>query len=370
MRILNLHQIVERPRLINHIDRLHAWKNGKNFAPVSIDLTPVSACNQKCTYCFSWDMMQGVQGKAKVLDTEVLVNLFRDAGRYGVDQVFIEGIGEPLLHKNLHLGVQAGYDEGLDSMIVTNGVLLTPKRQEDLLPYLWALRISVVTRDPKRYAKLHGCDEKQWHTLVANIKSFVKMRNERDLSCVLWATAYLFENSPECLYDDIAFIKELGFDLVNVGQIDESPFGAKKQRPQGGYGIDLVPGGADKLKSLEAEDFYIHLRLKGTESRDLCYEQQVPEKTERDCQGIHFKTCIASDGHVYPCHAYMYNKDFSLGDLSDQTFQEIWENSQRMQISEQVNKEGYEPDKCFCFHAHLNTTLKNIENPTKFANLV
>jgi cyclic pyranopterin phosphate synthase len=370
MKLLNLHQIVERPRLIQHVDRLHAWKHGECFAPVSIDFTPMSSCNQSCSYCFSAEMMDSVQGDDRKIDTQVMIDLFRDAGRYGVDQMFIEGIGEPLMHPDLHLGIQAGHAEGLDSMIVTNGVLLRPERQEQILPYLWALRMSVVTRDPKRYARLHGCSEKQWHVLIENIRSLVELRNSNDLSCVLWATAYLFDGEPERLYEDIEFIRELGFDIVNVGQIDESPFGAEKDKPRSAYGIDLVPGGAQRLKSLEREDFYIQLRLKGTQSRDLCYVQQQHEKTDRDCQGIYFKTCVASDGHVYPCHAHLYNKDYSLGNLAEMSFQEIWERRHRESVMQRVNAEGYDPKRCFCFHAHLNTTLKQIENPTKFAHLV
>ena len=45
MKLLNLQQIVECPRLITHIDRLYAWKHRKNFPPVTIDLTPMSSCN-------------------------------------------------------------------------------------------------------------------------------------------------------------------------------------------------------------------------------------------------------------------------------------------------------------------------------------
>jgi len=48
------------PRTYCHIDRLHAWKHQAFFAPVTVEISPVNVCNQKCRYCYVHKKSAGI----------------------------------------------------------------------------------------------------------------------------------------------------------------------------------------------------------------------------------------------------------------------------------------------------------------------
>jgi MoaA/NifB/PqqE/SkfB family radical SAM enzyme len=80
-------------------------------------IDPTSACNLKCTGCWSADY-----GKTSHLSFEKLDELFHDACKLGVSQIIMSG-GEPLLRKNDILRLSKKYT-GISIAAFTNGTLI------------------------------------------------------------------------------------------------------------------------------------------------------------------------------------------------------------------------------------------------------
>ncbi|MBK7171985.1 MAG: radical SAM protein [Bacteroidales bacterium] len=95
------------------------WMNARNHSaiPRLLLIDPTSACNLKCTGCWSADY-----GKSSHLSFEKLDELFQDACKLGVSQIILSG-GEPLMRKNEILELSRRYPK-ISIAAFTNGTLI------------------------------------------------------------------------------------------------------------------------------------------------------------------------------------------------------------------------------------------------------
>ena len=67
--------ILDSHKLSYHYDRVKAWENGEQIAPVSIDMALTRACGAMCSFCYA--MVQEPQERASIKTKEAL-NLLDD----------------------------------------------------------------------------------------------------------------------------------------------------------------------------------------------------------------------------------------------------------------------------------------------------
>lgn len=95
--------------------------------PPLIDLEVSSACNVVCTFCPRSQMTRGQGRMSEETFTAVEAFLPRDA------VIMISGLGDALLHPALPAWVTRLTVRGHATCLITNGVLLTPERQQALI---------------------------------------------------------------------------------------------------------------------------------------------------------------------------------------------------------------------------------------------
>lgn len=102
---------LEPHKLFHHLDEVMRWRDGKDFAPIYVEINPTDYCNHKCIFCYS-DYL----GHKKELSIEgdLLIRIFRELPEAGVKSVMIQGTGEPLLNVALPDAIVAGKKAGLD----------------------------------------------------------------------------------------------------------------------------------------------------------------------------------------------------------------------------------------------------------------
>lgn len=96
-------------------------------APPLFDLELVSACNVVCTFCPRGEMER--QARRMDAATFEAVLRFLPAGAVAM----LSGLGDALLHPDLPDHVARLTARGVSTCVITNGVRLTPDRQDDLL---------------------------------------------------------------------------------------------------------------------------------------------------------------------------------------------------------------------------------------------
>jgi len=130
-------------------------------------------CNSKCVTC---PITFSPQEDAKQLSLEEFISL--------VDQLpdlrraVLQGIGEPLLNRQLPSMIRHLKDRDVYVVFNTNAALLTPRRQLELIESrLDELRVSLDGSTPETYLKVRGIPA--FDRVVGNVASMTRMQRER-----------------------------------------------------------------------------------------------------------------------------------------------------------------------------------------------
>lgn len=357
------------PRTLFQIDRLYAWKHERYFSPATVEISPTNACNQRCRYCYAWRESR----PREFLRDDILIACFDQLADASVGGVVIQGTGEPLLHKALPEAIKRGAARNIPIQLTTNGVLLNAVLQDEILQHIFCLRISVIDSDPNRYAYQHGCNEKHWHTLIANLERAIALRARANLSFSIWATVYLSENSNNDIYTAVKFCKEMGIDFVYVTEAQYTSYSPSGKNPYASTRLAIAEHELDSLcaniLSLVDDDFSVKIKLNAKEHILSGAENQTWKNDY--CQGIKFYTLIGCDGEVYPCWRCWEEKRYSFGSLYEKTFTEIWQGEKRKQIEKMVMETPPDGDECLvCTICLLNKMLDETANATNWVNFL
>ncbi len=162
-------------------------------SPVEAYFEVANRCNSKCVTC---PITFSPHEDAKQLS----LNEFRDlvAQLPDLQRAVLQGIGEPLLNRDLAPMIRHLKDRGVYVVFNTNAVLLTHRRQLELIDSgLDELRVSVDGSTPETYLKVRGIPA--FERVVDNVAAMVRLQLERRESSPrlsFWVTG-MRENLPE-----------------------------------------------------------------------------------------------------------------------------------------------------------------------------
>ncbi len=272
------------------------WEKAKKVYPIYIEVSPMGACNHRCTFC----AVDYIGYKTVQLDADIMRERFYEMGQLGVKSIMFAGEGEPLLHKRINDMVGSAIVGGLDVAFTTNGVLLD---KLDLEGVSW-VKISVNAGSAATYAAIHQTKEADWGRVWANIRDAVKRRGECTIGVQM---VCLPENAGE---EDAlqALCDEAGVDYLVLKPYSQHKSSITKQYE--GYKPITLHGGKNVVVREEA--------IK-TESHS--YEK---------CNATpNFWAYIMASGDVYSCSAYLLDERFRLGNVNSEIFRDIWEGQRR-----------------------------------------
>lgn len=343
-------------KLQYHLECVNNWLKGKDIFPIHVEISPSSACNQRCILC----CVDYKKHKPVLLSREVMLSLVDEFATNGVKSFLLAGEGEPLLNKNISEFVVKSYERGIDSAINSNAVLLSEQISKEILPCLTWARFTIQTPYPEKYAKVHAAKEEDFFIAVENIKKAVKIKHENNLRVTLGIQQILINENYEDIYENAKFAKDIGVDYFTVKRFSKHP--------------DNTYDVPDDLYVKCLEQFEQCEKLSDDKFKALIRWNQFEAQCIRNykkCIALPFITQILANGGVYPCCQFFADDTKCFGNLNRQTFSEIWLGKRRREIIKYIEN-NINVGNCmtYCRHHSTNIFLWQFLNPPMHINFV
>src|SRR5262245_34097060 len=170
-------------KIVHHPDRIAAMREGRQPAPLQVQIVLSDLCNQHCSFCSyrtpgypSNELFPHVDpatgaveaNPRRFLPTAKAFEVLDDCRDLGVKAIDFTGGGEPTLHPDHAALFDRTLALGLDLALVTNGTRLS-ERVLDLLAQAKFVRFSLDAGTPETYALVRKAPPTQFAVVTRHI---------------------------------------------------------------------------------------------------------------------------------------------------------------------------------------------------------
>lgn len=327
---IDTHKLIYHPQRVSQfLNAGNDWEGAKSVYPIYVEVSPVGACNHRCTFC----AVDYIGYKADMLNAESFSQRLNEMGQLGVKSIMYAGEGEPLLHKKINEIVAATKAAGIDVSFTTNATVLNDEFIKRSLSLTSWIKTSINAGTAETYAKVHQTKEKDFARVISNLKKAVSFKKDNNLKCVIGAQSLLLpENAHEM--EELARLcrDEIGLDYLVVKPYSQHMFSDTRIYEEIDYSTSLSFG--EKLRALSTDRFQVVFR----ENTMKKYLQTTGRYTKCNATPF-FWAYVMANGDVYGCSAYLLDQKFMYGNINEDSFQAIWEGKKRQENFQFVRNE-------------------------------
>lgn len=281
-----------------------------NYLPPCLFIEVTNRCNLSCPTC-QLGTDQAYNGYNKG-------DLSFDQFKKIIDQiptlvyVTLQGVGEPLLNKDIIKMIKYCTDKGISTYINTNGTILTETKGKELIEAgLHNLSISINSFDEKVFSDTRsGASLKK---VIENVKRFVEIKKESNKKRPIVSFRAILMKETEPTMEELIFkSNELGIDVLYIQLFisviaDKNLCASSLTKNE----IELFSEKIEKLKKQVKMD--IITESFGKSSNNL-----------GQCKLPWFSPNITAEGFVTPCCTISNPSILNMGNIFESSFEKIW----------------------------------------------
>ena len=325
------------------------WEKAKKVYPVYWEITTSAACQHRCNFC----SVDAIGYPAILMNEDILIKRMDEAKQLGVKSVMYAGTGEPLLHKRINTIVAGAHLWGLDQAFTTNGVLLDKLKVPELCSWI---KISLNAGTKESYAKIHQTDEKDWDKVWENIRSLVQRKG----TCAVGVQCVVLPENFGAMAQLAYHCRFAGVDYLVLKPYSQGTFSIVQRQ----------------INYQEMEDELQKVTQYSTSSFSVVYRENA---VKREMEEHHYDKCLATpfmwvysmaDGRVFSCSAHLMDERFCIGNLNEQSFQNIWEGEGRRKQWELMKSFDIHNCRKNCRMESVNQYLDQVKHPVLHSNFI
>jgi len=314
-----------RSKVLYHSDRIAQLRaTGNTNAPVNVEIDLSNRCSHGCQWChFAYTHTRGpLTGKrakpdgavlgGDLMSVELAYSILRQLSQAGVKSVTWTGGGEPTLHPHFADIVRYAADLGLDQGLYTHGGHITPVLAETLKHNLTFVYVSLDECFRETFKASKGVD--RFQNVLTGIRNLVAAEGKATVGVgfLLHAGNYGDVDSM------VALGKELGADYVQFRPIINYDQAAPGRVVED---TDWISEAVHCLRFYEDDPFVV------ADTWRFNMYQGWTGHNYPVCNWSAMQTVITPNGKVWRCTNKRERPDALLGDLSVETFAEVWARS-------------------------------------------
>jgi wyosine [tRNA(Phe)-imidazoG37] synthetase (radical SAM superfamily) len=319
-----------------HLEKIDEMRHGVQIVPVQVQLILSDLCNQDCHFC-SYRMSNGLSSEQfagpdgeknpnRKIPTKKAIEILDDCASLGVKAIQFTGGGEPTVHPDHLLIFEYAQNLGLDTSLVTNGILFRDG-WEQVLPKMKWVRVSVDSSNENQYASVRRVSPSLYYSALTHIKQLADEIAKQGTDCLLGVGYVLTKENWTDVYEGVARLRDTGAHNVRLSAMFSS---AGESYYEGVY--EQIREAIERVKELATPEFSV-VDLFGDRISDLV--QHSPNYSF--CAYQQFNTYIGGDLHVYRCCSTAYTKHGFVGDLTNQRFSSWFYSQQKTTAYETFN---------------------------------
>ena len=325
-------------------DRLIVYRNGQALPPHTLETQPTMLCPLRCRHCSYWKRNQ----EKATLPYETILSLCDSMGKLGVKFCPISGGGEPTADPHIEQLIQHARIAVPKVALITNGVLWENiEGVADLLTYI---QVSLPAVQPKTYKNITGANErilskvlsmpfelrKRLGKFTPNIGAKVIVTDQNAGEAIEILKVAKAKGFDYCFYRVVADFEERGLALSEKSKkvLENSIL----------ENIDLCDADYTNLADLFNESKFL---LKRNDKR--CWSLD-----------LRLLSNVDAFGDVYLCVPDIGDRDYAIGNIKEQSLENIWNSERHRSIIEKLQKR-YAEGKCQnCRCLRYNAVIEQI----------
>lgn len=331
--------------------------------PVTYELGPSGPgnCNNRCSFCmhgnyYNVKSMMSLELYQKFIDEIKELSQERPTG------MIYSASGESLTNPDIIEFIKYTNKKGIDQALITNGTSLGKKGIiEAILKDVSWTRISLDSGTPETRKKIHGVDD--FEHVLENLTQLATKKREMRSSTHIGAQIVVTPVNYLEIIEATHKVSLTGIDYFQIKPVVYHPMDHKPQESKELW---------EKVIKLSESARDMYERPKDHESGRfdvwIKYDQfEAIMKPDHDknaygvCRAI-FYPIIEANGDVFHCSQTRGMSEFNIGNINEQSFEEIWHSRKRKETLKNIDIMKCQP-VCRCHW--MNKLLDSVMNEKK-----
>lgn len=353
------------------MDRMHEWWSGKNVYPIALELGPATVCNHYCTWCMHGAYFGKHRNDAdatklypdnSIMKFNFYKQILDECIPLGIKSVILSGSGEPFMNPEISQFIEYTKKSGVDLAIITNGSII---REQDIVPAVscstW-IRISLDAGTSKTRMRVHRTPENDFDNTLKNMQRMAAAKKQLNASVQLGSQIALCPENVHEIFEAARVSKECGIDYIQIKPVIFHPQSSDSQLERDFF-LNALHLAHDAREKLEDDGFKVYVK-EDQFGAILAHNHEIG--LYQECYA-NFFPIIEANGLVYYCSQTRGLPQFALGDLTKNSFKEIWESERRKKINQSIDITKCQP---ICRCHPINKALWSIRHPDPGVNFV